>query len=268
MALALSPSHFATLYLDNSPQARIMQARQLSRELALLSLSQLPNKAVKEGQDINLEDIMLAAVRVLGSEAREGLEEAASELGNGSERLLSSDISAVDITSAAAMLRQAMDYTEKAINSVRRAMEIPELLQMANRPEVQRYALQIARGVKRNKAEIDGRLDRVMEGWRLGRLPAIDQDILRVAIAEFTYLGLAAPVAINAAVELAKRYSDDEGRRLINGVLRRAVDSPGGDIGGKVEANVEGNVESDPARSDLPDLGSEPLTERSDPLAE
>ncbi len=202
-----------------------MQARQLSRELALLSLSQLPNKAVKEGQDMSLEDIILAAIRVLGSEARDGLEEAASELSNGSERLLSSDISTVNANSAAEMLRQAMDYTEKAINSARRAIEIPEMLQMANRVEVKSYAMDIARSVKRNKAEIDSLLDSVMEGWRLSRLPAIDQDILRVAIAESTHLGLAAPVAINAAVELAKRYSDDEGRRLINGVLRRAVDS-------------------------------------------
>jgi len=202
-----------------------MQARQLSRELALLSLSQLPNRAVKSGQDINLEDILLAAVRVLGSEARSGLEEAASELSNGSERLLSSDISTVNTNSAAEMLREAMDYTEKAINSAQRAIEIPEMLQMANRVEVKSYAMDIARSVKRNKAEIDQLLDAVMEGWRLSRLPMIDQDILRVAIAESTHLGLAAPVAINAAVELAKRYSDDEGRRRINGVLRRAVES-------------------------------------------
>lgn len=209
-----------------------MQARQLSRELALLSLSQLPNKAVKDGQDMNLEDILLAAVRVLGSEARDGLDEAASELTNGSERLLSSDITTVDANSAAEMLRQAMDYTERAINSAKRAIEIPEMLQMSNRVEVKSYAMDIARSVKRNKTDIDSLLDRVMEGWRLSRLPAIDQDILRVAIAEYTYLGLAAPVAINAAVELAKRYSDDEGRRRINGVLRRAVDSKQGSSDG------------------------------------
>lgn len=201
-----------------------MQARQFSRELALLSLSQLPNKAIKEGQDTSLEDILLAAVRVLGSEAREGLQEAESELRNSSERLLSSDITTVNANSAAEMLRQAMDYTEKAIDHANRAIEVPELLQLANRVEVQAYAMDIARSVKRNKADIDELLDTVMEGWRLSRLPAIDQDILRIAIAEFTYLGLAAPVAINEAVELAKRYSDDEGRRRINGVLRRAVD--------------------------------------------
>lgn len=201
-----------------------MQARQISRELALLSLSHLPNKALKAGEDISLDDIVLAAIRMLGNEARSNLEEAVSELGNGSERLLGSDISATNINSAQAMLQAAMDYTEKAINHARQALEIPELLQMANRPEVQRYALQLARNVKKHKTEIDALLDGVMEGWRLGRLPQIDQDILRLALAEIGYLGLAAPVAINAAVELTKRYSDDEGRRLINGVLRRAAE--------------------------------------------
>jgi N utilization substance protein B len=47
---------------------------------------------------------------------------------------------------------------------------------------------------------------------------------LRIAVAEISFLGLPTRVAINEAVELAKRYSDDEGHRFINGVLRRVTD--------------------------------------------
>ncbi|NEO00992.1 MAG: transcription antitermination factor NusB, partial [Moorea sp. SIO3I7] len=58
--------------------------------------------------------------------------------------------------------------------------------------------------------------------WQLKRLPRIDRDILRMAVAEISFLGIPDRVAINEAVELAKRYSDEEGHRFINGVLRRA----------------------------------------------
>jgi N utilization substance protein B len=60
-----------------------------------------------------------------------------------------------------------------------------------------------------------------MVDWQLKRLPKIDQDILRLAMAEILYLDIPQKVAINEAVELAKRYSDDAGYRFINGVLRR-----------------------------------------------
>ena len=68
---------------------------------------------------------------------------------------------------------------------------------------------------------IDTQLDAVMENWRLSRLPRIDRDILRLAVVDLTKLKTPAAVAFNEAVELANRYSDEQGRRMINGVLRR-----------------------------------------------
>jgi N utilization substance protein B len=47
---------------------------------------------------------------------------------------------------------------------------------------------------------------------------------MRIAIAEMLYLGLPEQVSVSEAVQLAKRYSGDEGHRFINGVLRRVVD--------------------------------------------
>jgi len=61
----------------------------------------------------------------------------------------------------------------------------------------------------------------VMEGWRLTRLPRIDRDILRPGLLSTFYsFGTPAAVACNESGELANRYSDDQGRRMINGVLR------------------------------------------------
>ena len=49
--------------------------------------------------------------------------------------------------------------------------------------------------------------------------------MLRLAVAEILFLDIPEKVAINEAVELAKRYSDDDGYRFINGVLRRFTDN-------------------------------------------
>ena len=68
---------------------------------------------------------------------------------------------------------------------------------------------------------INTSLDDVMEGWRLKRLPRIDQDILRLAYVDIYNLKTPIPVTCNEAVNLANRYSDDQGRKMINGVLRR-----------------------------------------------
>jgi N utilization substance protein B len=78
-----------------------------------------------------------------------------------------------------------------------------------------------ARAVLRHRDDLDQRLDGVMEGWRLTRLPRIDRDILRLAAVDIEQFKTPAAVACNEAVELANRYSDEQGRRMINGVLRR-----------------------------------------------
>ena len=60
-----------------------------------------------------------------------------------------------------------------------------------------------------------------MEGWKLKRLPRIDQDILRLAFVDLYYFKTPVAVSCNEAVNLAHRYSDEQGRKMINGILRR-----------------------------------------------
>ena len=64
-----------------------------------------------------------------------------------------------------------------------------------------------------------------MEGWRLKRLPRIDRDILRLACVDLIDLNTPMAVTCNEAVNLANRYSDEQGRRMINGVLRKLQNS-------------------------------------------
>ncbi|MGL5061318.1 MAG: transcription antitermination factor NusB [Microcoleus sp.] len=199
------------------------QARATARELALLGISQLPtNSEILEAK--KLQDILLAAIRTLTTEVQESLETAASEVQRGSDRLLASEIRAADIQSARTMVREAVELTQKAINRLGSAVEFPEIIQQANQQDVRNWALQILTKVSTNRAQIDELLKAALVDWQIERLPRIDRDIIRIAIAEMMFLGLAEQVAINEAVELAKRYSGDEGYRFINGVLRRVVD--------------------------------------------
>ncbi|WP_293341354.1 transcription antitermination factor NusB [Microcoleus sp. CAWBG58] len=199
------------------------KARETSRELALLGISQLPaNPELLEAK--KLQDVLLAAIRTLTAEVQESLEAASSEVQRGSDKLLASELRAADIQSARAMVREALELTQTAINRLGSAMEFPELIQLANQQDVRTYALQILTKVSANRVQIDELLSEALVDWQIDRLPRIDRDIMRIAIAEILYLGLAEQVSVSEAVQLAKRYSGDEGHRFINGVLRRVVD--------------------------------------------
>lgn len=201
----------------------MQQPRRIARELALLSLSQLPTMPDRLDAQ-QLSNLILAAVRTLGGEIHETLETAAAELKRGSDRLLQSETRATDVRSAKTMVAEAIELAEKAINRLGTAVEIPEVIQLTNQQEVRSYALEIIKTINRRQVEIDEALTQALQDWQLHRLPRIDRDILRIAVAEMSFLGIPDRVAINEAVELAKRYSDEEGHRFINGVLRRVTD--------------------------------------------
>ena len=199
------------------------QPRSIARELALLSISQIkisPNNLAEQ----DLQDLILAAVRTLTAEVQDILETASAETKRGEERLLSSQTRSNDFNSAKLMVSDAVKLSQKAINRLGNAIEIPEFVQLSNQEKVQEYAIAIIATVKEHRQDIEKYIEEVMVAWQLNRLPKIDQDILRIAVAEMLYLELPIRVAINEAVELAKRYSDDEGFRFINGVLRKVSD--------------------------------------------
>ncbi|WP_041226005.1 transcription antitermination factor NusB [Crinalium epipsammum] len=198
-----------------------MQPRRIARDLAVLSLSQLPNSPEKLSTQ-QLSNVMLSAIRTLTSEAQEALEAASAELQRSSDRLLSSQTRAADIQSARTMVNDAVELTQAAINRLGNALELPEFIQLANQHDVRAYSLELLTTVSRRRTEIDELLSSTLKEWQLSRVPRIDRDILRIAVAEIWFLGVPDKVAINEAVDLAKRYSDEDGRRFINGVLRRA----------------------------------------------
>ena len=96
----------------------------------------------------------------------------------------------------------------------------------------------LVRGASEQAPDIDRRITEKSENWRLERMPAVDRNILRMAVYEMTDLSTPAPVVIDEALELARQFSGDESVSFINGVLdavhrefQAAVNRPAGSAG-------------------------------------
>ncbi len=81
------------------------------------------------------------------------------------------------------------------------------------------YINTVVSGVKEHAAEIDAEIASCLRGWTIERLSRVDLAILRLAVFEMQYMELAAAVAINEAVELTRKYSNETSCSFVNGVL-------------------------------------------------
>jgi N utilization substance protein B len=203
-----------------------MQSRSLSRELALLMLGQVSDRAAATAPpaEPSLESLLMQALNSLQQHVRDALDHSAADLQQAQQELLDSELQGEGeqrLPRVREHLRAGLSQAEQALNRLSASLELPRLLLLADQEEVRRGAIARARAVLSDRGSIDARLDAVMEGWRLTRLPRIDRDILRLAVADLDSFATPAAVACNEAVELAHRYSDEQGRRMINGVLRR-----------------------------------------------
>ncbi len=82
------------------------------------------------------------------------------------------------------------------------------------------YALQLVSGICARQQELDSALARCSHNWRIERMAAVDRNILRIAAYEMLHGDDVPPtVAINEALEIAKRYAEPEAISFINGIL-------------------------------------------------
>ncbi len=82
------------------------------------------------------------------------------------------------------------------------------------------YITRLARGVGGHGAELDGYIEKYAKGWRFSRIDRVASAIMRVTMYEILYMpDVPNKVAINEAVEIAKKYLDDDVVKFINGIL-------------------------------------------------
>jgi N utilization substance protein B len=82
------------------------------------------------------------------------------------------------------------------------------------------YARALVEGAIGHRAEIDALISEQADNWRLERMPAVDRNILRLAVYELLYEeDIPKLVIVDEAIELAKRFSTDQSSRFVNGLL-------------------------------------------------
>jgi N utilization substance protein B len=87
------------------------------------------------------------------------------------------------------------------------------------RPRPDEFAELLLRGVIDELAGIDERIARNAAHWRMERMPAVDRNVLRIAVYEMLRTDTPPAVAIDEGLELARRFSGEESVHFINGVL-------------------------------------------------
>ena len=88
-------------------------------------------------------------------------------------------------------------------------------------PEVRDYPERLVKGTLERVADLDQIISRHAENWQLHRMAVIDRNILRFAAYELLYMTAEIPpkVAINEAVNIAKKFSQEEAGKFVNGIL-------------------------------------------------
>lgn len=91
-------------------------------------------------------------------------------------------------------------------------------------PDVQAFAERLAEGVMTHHIELDRLIGAQAVNWKISRMPIVDRNILRAALHELLFLpDVPAKVTVNEAIELAKRFADEDTKKFVNGILDRIL---------------------------------------------
>jgi len=93
--------------------------------------------------------------------------------------------------------------------------------------ELREFATSLVLGVMRNQGELDVLLESNTENWSLSRMAATDRNVLRLGAYEIRYANTPERVAINEAVELAKRFGSKQSSQFVNGILDKLIQRDG-----------------------------------------
>lgn len=92
---------------------------------------------------------------------------------------------------------------------------------------VDEYGRLLLRGITEKKDFLDQRISHASDNWAIDRMPAVDRSILRLATYEMLYVDeIPVSVAINEAVDLAKKFGGDDSPRFVNGILGKIANAP------------------------------------------
>ena len=201
-----------------------MHNRSLARELSLISLGLIKDKGDFKLNKFQIEEIFESSLDALIDHCRDELDNCESELENASQKILDSELKEGVNSSFSNIrddLKKSLAKIEIVMNTLSVSLDFPKLIISSGQMDIREDVNDRVSSIINNLKIIDSDIDQVMDGWRLKRLPRIDRDILRLAYVDINFLNTPVAVACDEAVNLANKYSDLQGRKFINGVLRR-----------------------------------------------
>ena len=111
---------------------------------------------------------------------------------------------------------------EDDVNPRATAGELTEFLHgRLNNQDGEEFALRLVLGVRQNREALDERLGQIAQNWSLKRMAGAERNILRIAAYEVIHGETPFAVAVNEAIELAKRYGSAQSGGFVNGILDR-----------------------------------------------
>ncbi len=198
--------------------------KSLSRELSLISLGLIKDKGGFKLNKLEIEEIFESALDSLTNHCRDELDNCESELENASQKILDSELAEgvhSSFSNVREELKKSLKKIEIVMNTLSVILDYPKVIVSSGQIDTREDVNQRISNIINNLTIIDSDIDQAMDGWRLKRLPRIDRDILRLAYVDINFLNTPVAVACDEAVNLANKYSDMQGRKFINGVLRR-----------------------------------------------
>ena len=198
--------------------------KSLSRELSLISLGLIKDKGDFKLNKSQIDEIFESALDSLINHCRDELDNCELDLENASQKILESELQeGIDssFSNVREELKQSIKKIETVMNTLSVILDFPKLIVSSEQIDIREDVNQRILHIINNMTIIDSEIDQSMDGWRLKRLPRIDRDILRLAYVDINFLNTPVAVACDEAVNLANKYSDMQGRKFINGVLRR-----------------------------------------------
>ena len=201
-----------------------MHNRSLSRELSLISLGLIKDKGDFKLDKFQIEEIFDSDLDSLINHCREELDNCESDLENASQKILDSELQEginSSFNDVRDDLKKSLTKIETVMNTLSITLDFPKLIVSSSQSDIRDDVNHRISNTINNLKIIDSDIDHAMDGWRLKRLPRIDRDILRLAYVDINFLDTPIAVACDEAVNLANKYSDVQGRKLINGILRK-----------------------------------------------
>lgn len=117
-----------------------------------------------------------------------------------------------DVVVDSRMDGQDLDYPARTANNVAAELD-----------KVRDFAHELVLGVIAHQTELDEVITRFSQNWKINRIAKVELAILRLALYEMLHTDMPLKAAINEAVELSKRFGDENSRNFINGILDAAA---------------------------------------------